>query len=159
MSDPKTKFLERSDVTATTAHRLLDLARSVSKSPIDRLIFVLKDSDKMGDPSELLRQFDLDDPAHDLVAGHANLDDLIELKNRAKARLTVSKEESDEAASALGYFMAVAAAAVHHGRFLSSRPAGEVIGVLERLAGILPAPYAELASRAARVLGTTSENA
>ncbi len=159
MSHPKAKFLERSDVTASTAHRLLDMARSVLKSPIDRLILVLEDPDKPGDPTELLRQLKLDNPAHVLVAGHADLDELIELKNRAKARLIAAKEESDEAASALGYFMAVAAAAVHHGHHLSSRPADEVVGALERLEDVLPAPYANLAARAARVLDMPPENA
>jgi len=86
-----------------------------------------------------------------ILGGTASLVALYAVKDHCKAAFRGGEDLDNVLTSVAGYFLAVAAALVHHGAVLSSQSRAELGPLLIDLATALPEPWSSLASRAAFV--------
>ena len=82
-------------------------------------------------------------------AARPALDELIVLKEKAKAALADAATRDEASAATALYFVAVAAARALHDAGISSQPPHELAGVMADLAGAAPDPWAEILMEAA----------
>jgi len=71
------------------------------------------------------------------------------IKHRCKQIVSSPRNEEQMLVGTLGYFLTVAAGALHHRVQLSSRPADELDAALLDLASVLPEPWCDLMNAAA----------
>lgn len=71
------------------------------------------------------------------------------VKHRCKQIVSNPRNEEQMLVGTLGYFLSVAAGALHHRVQLSSRPADELDAALLDLASVLPEPWSDLMNAAA----------
>jgi hypothetical protein len=93
-------------------------------------------------------------PKELLCEGRATFEQLMAIKGQSKQMLQGPGGRESRASALMGYMLAVAAALVHHGRMISSRPRSELDAVLLELADVTPGEWAGLLRRAARVRTT-----
>ncbi len=82
-------------------------------------------------------------------AARPALDELIVLKEKAKAALVDAATRDEASAATALYFVAVATARVLHDAAISNQPSHEFAGVMADLAGAAPDPWAEILMEAA----------
>ena len=137
-----------------TATELLRLGLSGPRRPVDDLV------DRLSEPDGaewLIRA--LEDKAlggrgsavEQLAEGRATIDQLAEVKDRSQRLLRTGPDQDTLLAGIAGYFFALAAALLHHGRALSSRSRDELDPVLLDLATVAPSPFSEMLSDATLV--------
>ena len=133
------------DLSAGTVTDLLRLGQDAKRRTVDELIDRLIEE---RDPAWFERMLEAGPPGScgpvrkSLHDGGASLPDVIRIKNGSKAAFHRSSPE-ERLSGIAGYFLAVAAARIHHGATISSRPREEVDGVLLDLASSAPAPWDE----------------
>lgn len=87
-----------------------------------------------------------------LVEGGASLEVLRALKDAAQAHFAPECPAAQRLAAGVWYYLAIAAARVHRGVLLTSRPPAEVQAGLIRLAARVPVPWSDLLSHAASLI-------
>lgn len=85
-------------------------------------------------------------------AGGCSLDELADLKDRAKRQLGHAATTTEEAIAILGYLLAQAGSLVHHGQSLSEKTPEELPGAFADLAAVAPGPWSEFFARARDLL-------
>lgn len=132
--------------------RLLSLGLGGPSRPVARVLARLSEIDGAEWFRSALHRLPLDkaDPEAFFVRGGASASELEAVKARCK-RLASTSDES-MLLGALGYLLAVAAAACHNGSVISSRPQPEIESALLDLAQVLPAPWQDMLARAALLL-------
>jgi hypothetical protein len=146
--------------TSRELARLLPLALAEAAAPVEELARRLE----MPDGAAWLEAALATGPwgareplAPRLAGGAASLDELTALKSRANERVRKPASLDDALRALAVYFLAVAAAQVHHAQRITSQPRAEVDRALLRLAAAAPPPWAELLRRAARGGGGSGE--
>lgn len=93
----------------------------------------------------------LQNPEHELAHAPtaAGLEALNALKEAGKRHFESAPTDDGRLVGTLAYFLAVAAARVHHDATISSQPPLEMAPALERIAAALPPPWVDLAAEAA----------
>lgn len=86
-------------------------------------------------------------------AGGCSLEELTDLKDRAKRQLGHAATTTEEAIAILGYLLAQAGGLVHHGRSLSEKTPEELPSAFADLAAVTPESWAEFFARARDLLG------
>ena len=89
-------------------------------------------------------------PAIDrLVERSASLDDLITIKQQAKALHAAAESEAQRLIAMAGYFFAVGTALILFNKLICSRPRAELQPIMLDLATVTPPPLSEIIERAA----------
>lgn len=149
-----------SDPTGERLSRLLALGIRGPGRPLDALLSRLSEPDA----SDWLRAAIETGPlgtlgprAEGLYEGRATVEELAAVKEECKALLRASDCEESRLVSMLSYFLAVAAALVHHDTLISSRSRLELEPLLLDLAEVAPSPWPELLARAALAARASAE--
>jgi hypothetical protein len=143
-------------ISVSSASRLLRLGFAGPRRPIDDLIDRLSLPDGHGWlQNALTLQFGIgpDEIEDSLCRGNATLASTEQLKELGKKAIAQHATAESRMAAIAMYFLAVAAALVHHKRLIASRPREEVNDALLDLASAAPEPWAKLLGEAA-VAGT-----
>ncbi len=138
------------DLNEGQASRLLALGNAGPRRPVDDVIDRLAHPD--GTAWFATAVFPLKGLAAALTRREAALpalDELIVLKEKAKAALADAATRDEASAATALYFVAVAAARALHDAGISSQPPHELAGVMADLAGAAPDPWAEILMEAA----------
>lgn len=130
-------------LTEKTAMRLLELGLHGPAQPLDDLIDRLRGQDGDAWFIEVMQRglTGLDTAASRTSWHSASLDELTQLKNQAKSRMTSGTSHADLIAALAIYTMSVAAALAQHGVLISSRPRTVWDDELAALATFAPEPY------------------
>ena len=137
---------------------MLRMGVADARRPIDRLI------DRLGVPGGtlwLVDGFRLPlcgfgaDPEDGLVRGRLPLVALDAAKERCKQAAFTNPDANARLIATGGYYFAIAAAAVHHNRLITSLPHEELCNALLDLGAAVQEPWALLLGRAALLLGVT----
>ena len=138
------------------ANEMLKMGVSDARRPIDRLIERLN---APGGPAWLVDTLRLpvwamrEEPEVALARGRLSLAALDTLKERCKQAAFTDPDSNLRLAATGGYYLAIAAAAVHHNRLITSLPAEELATAMLDLGEALPEPWTSLLGRAALLLG------
>jgi hypothetical protein len=135
-----------------TVRRFLELGLAGPRRPVDDLVERLERHDGESWMQAVLEKGPpgLHGPATDLlVSGMATLEQLVSIKEKSKGLLRRDRETDVRLAGMLSYFLAIAAALVHHGAQISGRSREELTPVLLDLASATPSPWCELLAGAA----------
>lgn len=134
--------------------RLLRMGMRSPSRPSDKLIDRLAAADAHDWLAQALASDRIAGAKADTIASGAwSIVDLDALKNRSKA-LTLSESDPNSRLAALaGYYLAIAAAIVHHQRLISSQPKAELASLFADLGATAPEPWATLLGKAAVALG------
>lgn len=138
------------------AQEMLRMGVSDARRPIDRLVERLRSP---GGPEwllDMLRQpiWSIpEDPDNAIARGRMSLAGLDGLKERCKLAAFSDPDSNLRLAATGGYYLAIAAAAVHHNRLITSLPQDELANALLDLGEALPEPWTALLGRAALLLG------
>ncbi len=134
--------------------RLLRMGMRAPARPSDKLIDRLAAADAHDWLAQSLASDRIAGAAsHSIASGGWSISDLDALKNRCKA-LTLSEADAAARLGALaGYYLAIAAAIVHHQRLISSQPKAELASLFADLGSAAPEPWATLLGKAAVALG------
>ena len=146
-------------LTEVGVTRLLQVGLNKPRRPVNDLVDRLLEPDGAQWLSRILHTGPIAThglPKELLCDGHATMDQLMAIKGESKELLQGSggreaRGGADRAAALMGYMLAVAAALLHHGQMISSRPRSELDAVLLELADVTPGEWAGLLRRAARV--------
>jgi hypothetical protein len=139
------------DLDRATSSRLLKMAVSGPRRPIDDLIARLERSDGEAWLRAAFRSSPFVDERIDqgtLTGGGATVEQLVRLKERSKKLVTPGADEDTRLRGLLGYFVSIAAAVAQHGQFISAKSPDDVRAALTDLAGVIPGPVAEILARA-----------
>ena len=150
MSDAKRNKPHLGDLNEGQASQLLALGIAGPRRPVDDVIDRLAHPD--GATWFATAVFPLKGLASSLTrrqAARPALEELIVLKEKAKAALADAATRDEASAATALYFVAVAAARVLHDAGISSQPPHELAGVMADLAGAAPDPWAEILMEAA----------
>ena len=138
--------------TDAAISKLLGLGLRPSDQPFDFLIERLCAPDG---PAWLSSRVDavFEEPsgwfADHVVSGGVSLADLESLKQSAKSLYHRASSKGTSLLALAGYFLAVAAALVHHGSYISGRDRTEVRTAFLDLADVLPEPWKPVLTAAA----------
>lgn len=141
-------------LTEVGVTRLLQVGLDKPRRPINDLVDRLLEPDGSQWLSRILHTGPIAThglPKELLCDGRATMDQLMAIKGESKEMLQGPGRAQGRAAALMGYLLAVAAALVHHGQMISSRPRSELDAVLLELADVTPGEWAGLLRRAARV--------
>lgn len=140
----------------SVANEMLRMGVSDVRRPIDRLVDRLRTP---GGPEWLLDTLRLpvwslqDDPETAIARGRLSLAALDSLKERCKLAAFSDPDSNLRLVATGGYYLAIAAAAVHHNRLITSLPQDELANALLDLGEALPEPWTGMLGRAALLLG------
>ena len=132
--------------------RFLLLGLRGEERPLDRLIERLSRADGESwfrNALESIPDVKGRSPVEQLAEGWASVQELCAIKDRCKHLRARSSGEEDILVSMLGYFLAVAAALVHHATVISGRSGKDLEPLLLDLATTVPEPWSDLLARAA----------
>ncbi len=82
-----------------------------------------------------------------LVKGAGNLDEIVSIKDRAKAIFNREKDEDLRLLGLAAYLLAIAAGLTHHGTLITRQRREIVDSGLHRLSAVMPSPWKELLER------------
>lgn len=151
-SDPRSRFA----LDPAVAQEMLKMGVSDARRPIDRLIERLRGADGPAWLLDTLKQPAwgvAGDPEAALAKGGMSLESLDQLKERCKQAAFTDQDGSRRIIATGGYYLAIAAAAVHHSRLITSLPAEELATAMLDLGEALPEPWTSMLGRAALLMG------
>ena len=131
--------------------RLLDLCLPEERRPVDDLIDRLRAPDGASWIGAAIATLARDDEPVDesIVEVPRDMPRLVAIKNTG-SRLAGNRVDPEVRMTGIAiYFIAVAAALVHHRELISSRDREEIDGILVDLGDAMPEPWGDLMSRAA----------
>jgi hypothetical protein len=155
---PALDFGSRVGLDPGLAQEMLKMGVADARRPIDRLIERLANS---GGTSWLVDGLRLpqcgfgDQPEDGLVRGKLTLAALDAAKERCKQAAFTNTDANIRLVATGGYYLAIAAAAVHHNRLITSLPHEELCNALLDLGAAVQEPWALLLGRAALLLGVS----
>lgn len=133
------------NVNATDATRLLGLALSGPRRPVDDAIDQLVQLEGPAWLTSVLAR--LAPQASGLPLNEVALEDLRAMKETGKKALVSAVDPEDRAAAVLVYFLAVGAALAQHGVQIASRPREDIEDAISDLAAVVPGPWARMLCR------------
>jgi hypothetical protein len=142
----------KGEIDPTTASRLLALGRKGGSDQVEAVIRRMMEPDGRRWFASIFASGAIDvpgDPESFFLRAQAPLPALVRVKEACKELYTKAPGEEEKLLATIGYFLAVAAALVHHGVSISSRPRSEVDPILLDLACALPEPWVDLLAEAA----------
>lgn len=138
------------------ANEMLRMGVADARRPIDRLIERLQNPGGNAWFLEALKQPACglgDDPENGLARGRLTVAALDTAKERCKQAAFANTDSNVRLAATGGYYLTIAAAAVHHNRLITSLPQEELANAFLDLGGALGEPWTTLLGRAALLLG------
>jgi len=144
------------DLTHDAAARLMGMGVAGHHRPLDRLLERLASPGAANWFLETLRNPPVQigsDIEGALVRGKLGLEGLDQLKERCKVAALTNTDSSIRLASTGGYYFAIAAAALHYRRLITSQPKAEIGSALADLSAALPDPWSTFLARAALEVG------
>ncbi len=136
--------------------RLFQMGITTPQRPIDHLVQRLSGPGSgtwLGEALRLPQVGCKGDPETGLARGKLNIREIDDLKERCKLAALTNGDPHIRLASTAGYYIAIAAAAVHHHRLISSQPRDELSSMLLDLGSVASEPWATLLGQAALQLG------
>ena len=155
---PTLDFGSRVGLDPGLAQEMLKMGVADARRPIDRLIDRLASSGGTLWLVEGLRMPQCGfgpDPEGGLVHGRLALPVLDAAKERCKQAAFTDTDSNVRLIATGGYYFAIAAAAVHHNRLITSLPHEELCNALLDLGAVVQEPWALLLGRAALLLGVS----
>ena len=154
MTGDETSFISMkpANLDSPSVQQLLRVGLSEPRRPIDSLTERLDQSDGAAWLESALTRGPIGgvgDATALIIEGGATVEDLMAIKERSKLGYASAGNEDERRIVLLAYFLAVAAALLHHDRLITSQPRESVNEMLIDLGGSLPATWAAFAERAA----------
>lgn len=154
MTEDHTAFIltESGELHPPAVTQLLRVGLSAPRRPLDALVERLERPDGASWFTSALARSPVgasEDPATTVLDGGASAPELTAAKERAKTAYGVAADEDGRLVALLGYFLAIAAALVHHGAHITSQPRDGLNEQLADLSTALPAPWGAFVERAA----------
>ncbi|QOJ00177.1 MAG: hypothetical protein HRU70_06620 [Phycisphaeraceae bacterium] len=141
------------DLAQPLVSRLLEMAISTPDRPLDRVISKILAPNGHAWLTDALRcPAGLPIPSAPESAfadGSLPLDTLKAIKDRAKPLALSSHDPQTRLAATASYYVAIAAALVHHRTLITSQPAAELVAALADFAEAAPEPWSRLLGQAA----------
>jgi hypothetical protein len=154
MTGDETSFIsaDTTSLDSPSVQQLLRVGLSEPRRPIDSLTERLDQADGaawLGSALERSPIGKIGDPKAVIIYGDASVDDLMMIKENSKRGYAEAQDEDQRHRVLLAYFLAVAAALVHHERLITSQPRESVNEMLTDLGGSLPGQWAAITEQAA----------
>ncbi len=143
---------EFANLSELDASRLFQIGLCGPRRPVDALIDRLSQLDGHHWLDSALSTGTasmFEDPENALIRGSATLDQLKRMKEEGKSVIKRSRDRETRLNALASYFLAIAAAMVHHRNLICSRRRDELNPVLLDLASVAPGKWSDLLSQAA----------
>lgn len=144
------------ELSPDAAAQLMGMGMAGQQRPLDRLLERLSSPGSVVWFLETLRQPPVSagtDTEGALVRGKLGLVGLDQLKERCKLAALTNTDSNIRLASTGGYYIAIAAAALHFRRLITSQPRAEIGSALADLSTAMPEPWSTFLARAALEVG------